>query len=387
MGHHHPSSYCRNCFLFLAANNPTECASMGVMRFLFLFLVLPSPLFAQTPLEQAYRMCVQDNNPFACQRLIFEDGLATQQRDTVRQRLEPWYVSRMLDYLQHDGPGFLTLEPSYPHLDTSFVQNFYRMCIQQDNKYSCRNLIRDDLITAEQRRNVHQKLDRLDPGYVDDLVRFLSPTAVIAASPPPPAPPLPAASPTPPSASSSPAFDKPVRTPMAEAELAFQNFMWWVGTAFEVVFALIALIVIFFLYLKFSRKSEEHSAWANLPVEGPMKVNIEEQYVEAGSFNSKHVPCGLKIDVKISQNDWRVIANAGLMKKVLFHGDGPSGAQYDPENTRPWLVEDLKTSTYASFWDVQRMYDAKEELIKSLVNLRAAVEAQKEGPQVTSFEI
>jgi hypothetical protein len=207
----------------------------------------------------------------------------------------------------------------------------------------------------------------------------------VAPTPPPPAPPLPIASPY--SAAASPTPPIVASSNMKEAELAFQNFMWWIGTAFEVVFALIALIVIFVLYLNFSRKSKERSAWANLPAKGPMKVNIEEQYVEAGSFNSKHVPCGLKIDVRISQNDWRVIANAGLMKKVLFHGDGPSGAQYDPENTRPWLVEDLKTPTYASFWDVQRMHDAKEELLKSLVNLRATIEAQKEGPQVTSFEL
>jgi hypothetical protein len=174
---------------------------------------------------------------------------------------------------------------------------------------------------------------------------------------------------------------------MAEAELGFQNFVGWVGTAFEVVFALVALLVVFVLFLKFSRKSEERAAWANLPAEGLMQVNIQEQFVEAGSFNSKHVPCALKIDVKISQNDWRVIANAGLMKNMLFEADRPSGAQYDPENTRPWLVEDLKTPTYASFWDAGRMHNAKEELLKSLVNLRATIEAQKEGPHVTSFEL
>lgn len=174
---------------------------------------------------------------------------------------------------------------------------------------------------------------------------------------------------------------------MKEAELAFQTFAWWVGTAFQVIFGLIALIVVLFLYLKFSRKSEERTAWAQLPADGPMQVNIEEQFIEAGTFNSKQVPCGLKIDVKISQNDWRAIANAGLMKKLLFYGDGPTGAQYDPENTRPWLVEDLKTPTYASFWDVERMHDAKEDLINSLVNLRAAIEVQKEGRREAQFEI
>ena len=118
-----------------------------------------------------------------------------------------------------------------------------------------------------------------------------------------------------------------------------------------------------------------------------MQVNIEERFTDAGSFNSKHVPCGLKIDVKISQNDWRVIANAGLMKKVLFEADGPTGQQYDPENVRPWLVEDLKRVTYASFWDADRMQNAKEQLIESLYNLRDHIDNYRHGSKKESLQI
>jgi hypothetical protein len=244
----------------------------------------------------------------------------------------------------------LITPPAYAQFFGLTSQQTYEACLRYRTLTLCSPAVEDKNLSDEQRNRAGQI-------YLEESKAASSPSPIVASS------------------------------SMKEAEVAFQNFMWWVGTAFEVVFALVALLVIFFLFLKFSGKSEERTAWANLPAEGPMNVNIEEQYVEAGSFNSKHVPCGLKIDVKISQNDWRVIANAGLMKKVLFEADGPSGAQYDPENTRPWLVEDLKTPTYASFWDVQRMHQAKEELINSLVNLRATIEAQKEGRRETQFEI
>jgi hypothetical protein len=172
-----------------------------------------------------------------------------------------------------------------------------------------------------------------------------------------------------------------------EMEQGFQTIVWWVGTIFEVAFALIALLVLFFLFLKFSRKSAESSAWARLPADGPMQVNIEEQFTPAGTFNSKHVPCGLRIDVKISQKDWRAIADAGLMKKVLFEADGPSGQQYDPENVRPWLVEDLKLPTLACFWDADRMHAAKEQLIESLYNIREHIDYHRHGSKKETMQI
>src|SRR5438552_2048446 len=94
-------------------------------------------------------------------------------------------------------------------------------------------------------------------------------------------------------------------------------------------------------FLIYNSKRKKKEAWQALPEDGPMKVTITEKNVPAGSFNSKRIKCGLDIDVKISQADWKAIAAAGLMKKVLFHADGASGEQYDPDNLRPWLVEDL----------------------------------------------
>jgi hypothetical protein len=160
-----------------------------------------------------------------------------------------------------------------------------------------------------------------------------------------------------------------------------------IGTIFQIGVGLVFAFVAFIIYLNVSSKSAKDKAWKALPVDGPMKVSLEETYAEPGTFNSKHVPCGLKIDVRISQNDWRVISNAGLMKYNLFDGDGPSGQQYDPENIRPWLVEDLKTPTIASFWDVQRMQNAKQKLLQNLVNLRAQIENLKEKDNKTEFEI
>jgi hypothetical protein len=145
--------------------------------------------------------------------------------------------------------------------------------------------------------------------------------------------------------------------------------------------------IVYLIYRKFANKAEMKKAFAALPVDAPMQVNIEENYQQAGTFNSKQVPCGLKIDVKISQNDWRAIADAGLMKKVLFEADGPSGAQYDPENVRPWHVEDLKNITYASFWDADRMLSAKEKLIESLYNLRDHIDHQRGSLKKETLQI
>jgi hypothetical protein len=175
---------------------------------------------------------------------------------------------------------------------------------------------------------------------------------------------------------------------MKEAELAFQNFMWWVGTAFEVVFALIALIVIFVLYLNFSRKSKERSAWANLPAEGPMKVNITEEDVPAGSFDSKRFKCTLKFDIQISQADWKAIASMGLMQHVLFTSPAPSGDMNDPNNIWYWKIEDLKRGTNAaSFHNTIDMHEAKEKLIENLHNLRSQIDARKYGDKKETMEI
>jgi len=145
----------------------------------------------------------------------------------------------------------------------------------------------------------------------------------------------------------------------------------------------LAAIIFFVVRAKMRKKAK----WAALPKDGPMKVSIEEDYLKPGTFNSNHVPCGLKIDVTLSQNDWRALHSAGLMKKVLFTADGPSGQRYDPENTRDWHVEDLQRPTYASFWDADRMQNAKEQLLKSLHDLRDHIDARRYGTKKETFEI
>jgi len=150
---------------------------------------------------------------------------------------------------------------------------------------------------------------------------------------------------------------------------------------------LMVAVPIFLVVRHFMKKQKTKEQFEALPEDGPMKVSIEERYTPAGSFNSKQVPCGLAIDVKISQKDWRAIAAAGLMKKVLFQADGPSGQKYDPENVRDWHVEDLKNVTYASFWDTDRMHQAKEQLIDSLHNLRSHIDSIRQGPKKETMEI
>ena len=150
-----------------------------------------------------------------------------------------------------------------------------------------------------------------------------------------------------------------------------------------IFFGGIILIIVWF----FRSRKKKKEQWEALPLDGPMRVTIEEQMTPAGSFNSKQVPCGLKIDIKISQKDWKAIADAGLMKKILFRADGPTGQKYDPENFRDWLVEDLKHVTYASFWDTDRMHQAKEELIESLHNLRDHIDSVRDGPKKETMEI
>ena len=150
---------------------------------------------------------------------------------------------------------------------------------------------------------------------------------------------------------------------------------------------LLVAIPIFLIVRHFMKKSATREAFAALPEDGPMQVKLEEVFTPPGSFNSKQIPCELKIDVTISQKDWQAIANAGLMKKVLFQADGLSGKKYDPDNMRDWLVEDLKRPTIAPFWDTDRMHQAKEQLITSLHTLRAHIDGIRQGPKTDSFEV
>jgi hypothetical protein len=139
--------------------------------------------------------------------------------------------------------------------------------------------------------------------------------------------------------------------------------------------------------LIYNSKKKKKEAWQALPADGPMKVNITEENIPAGSFNSKRVKCLLRIDVKISQNDWKAIANAGLMKKVIFQYPSSAGDQYDPDNMFDFRVEHLKDPAGVTFGDVIQMQEAKEQLIQGLHNLKAQAEQQRGGPRTDSFEI
>src|SRR6266849_7182272 len=143
----------------------------------------------------------------------------------------------------------------------------------------------------------------------------------------------------------------------------------------------IALVI--FLFVRSRMKKKEK--WEALPKDGPMKVSIGTMEVPAGSFNSKRLTCGLDIDVRISQADWKAIANAGLMQHLLFEYPGPSSDMYDPENVRQFLVEHLNQVNHIGFNNVIKMQDAKEKLILGLHNLKAHIEPR--GPETESFEI
>lgn len=126
-------------------------------------------------------------------------------------------------------------------------------------------------------------------------------------------------------------------------------------------------------------KKKQAAAFAALPREGPMQVNITEQHERSGRYN-----CGLTIDVKLSQKDWRTIDSSGLGKRVLMTGPAPSG---DYSQTWDLEVSNLKRVTYFGFFDTVQMADAKATLIANLHGLKAALEEHQEGPKTESFEI
>jgi hypothetical protein len=91
----------------------------------------------------------------------------------------------------------------------------------------------------------------------------------------------------------------------------------------------------------------------------------------------------VEVDVTISQKDWQRIKDAGLYDMTLFEYPSPQG---DGEK-RIFYVRFLRNKGYAGFYDLFSAENAKEELLKALHNLKAAIEVQKEGTRVTEFEI
>ncbi len=150
---------------------------------------------------------------------------------------------------------------------------------------------------------------------------------------------------------------------------------------------LVIAVPAFFIIRHFVKKANRREAFAALPADGPMKVEIEEKPIPAGAFSSKHFKCSLSVDVKISQADWKAIADAGLMKKVIFQYPSTARDPYDPDNRLDYRVEDLKTPGGVCFGDTIQMQEAKEHLIFGLKNLREQIDNQRGGPRKQSFEI
>jgi hypothetical protein len=153
------------------------------------------------------------------------------------------------------------------------------------------------------------------------------------------------------------------------------GLIFWGGIIYGIVYL-----------FKKARHQVRDEAFDSLPKDGPMKVSIKEEQIPAGSFGSKQFKCALNIKVVVSQNDWHAIANAGLMKGMLFEYPGLSGPP-TPDNVRPFLVENLKDGGQVHFHNIMQMQEAKEKLIESLHGLREQIDRQRSGPQIEHIEI
>lgn len=136
------------------------------------------------------------------------------------------------------------------------------------------------------------------------------------------------------------------------------------------------------LVFKFRGKKQKAADWEALPQDGPMKVSIKEEPVAPNEFNSKRFKCRLRINVVISQKDWRAINSAGLMDLVLFNYPTPSG-----DEEWHFQVKNLKQEMFCEFFNQQQMLDAKEQLIQGLKNLRSQIDHRREGVKHEMLEI
>lgn len=111
-----------------------------------------------------------------------------------------------------------------------------------------------------------------------------------------------------------------------------------------------------------------------LPKEGPMKVDIKEVYE-----NKLHQ---LKLNIQISQADWKEINRLGLMDHVLVT---------TPNHIRPgddpfvYTIRQIPSTKAMGFRDIIEMRTAKEQIITSLQQLRSQIdggEAQTESLEI-----
>jgi hypothetical protein len=405
---------------------------MGVIRILFLTLVYISPLYAYSRAE--YELCVQQNNSFACQHAILDGRLSPQERDNVRELLDPSYVSRVLSYLQEDADGFLAL---LPYTDKNLVLPQYRMCVDNDNLYSCEVIIVNDLLTSEQRRNVRRKLENLNPQYIGILVEFLTgrPRPQIAqANPQPQQTPSDSCQPgftkskdgvcqrelaleqTPQPQTAQPAAQFNTKEQVSsclsrsidlscvialrdptispETRKAVQDKLDYLKsgpsdlTKFLIFCGVVAGIIVLISYAR--RRIREHNQRElNAMPEQPFKVNVTVKPIEASKIlnvvRGRALTHGLDVDVTIGPKDWDRIKKAGLYDAVLF--DFPDCTSTFSGERDLYRVSHLRSPGGAAFYNINDAYEARDKLINALHDIKATIEVQKEGKQVTEFEI
>lgn len=161
-----------------------------------------------------------------------------------------------------------------------------------------------------------------------------------------------------------------------------------------VIFIALVGFVIWLVVRKFQKKAETKEKWEALPVEGPMRINLQEEDVAAGSFNSKRFKCTLKIHIQISQSDWKTIAQMGLMDHVVFSSPQAAGDPNDPDNYTHWKIRDLKIfdgtegqRSGCAFHNVIQMQEAKAQLLTNLTAVRSQIDAKKHGSKKETIEI
>jgi hypothetical protein len=150
---------------------------------------------------------------------------------------------------------------------------------------------------------------------------------------------------------------------------------FWAGAAYAVYY---------FVVVRKQKKQEFEKS-----PEHPFQVNVAVvPFKTTGVLNvvrGRPLTHFLEVDVKISPKDWQRIKDAGLYDAVLFEYPDPTST-YSGE-MREYNVRDLQIKGAASFYNLGQAQEARETLLKNIVNLKAAVEVQKEGRQQTSFEL
>jgi hypothetical protein len=143
----------------------------------------------------------------------------------------------------------------------------------------------------------------------------------------------------------------------------------------------------YFIYRFFQKR--QHSAAVEAAPEQPFKVNIAVLPMQDAALTKlargRRMTHMLEMDIQIGIKDWQRIKDAGLYDAVLFSYPDPTSTYSGDMHT--CHVRELRQKIAVPFYNLGDAEKAKEEFLKNIVNLRAAVETMKEGPQRTSFEL